>query len=84
LLNYPRLCCHFSFVLLSYGMEWSLALASNRATAGVGARLLDAPAGLAAIDAGGVGASPEAYRRLAGDLAGVPASPDPSRFVQLD
>jgi Lantibiotic dehydratase, N terminus len=71
-------------VLLSYGVEWSLALASSPATAVVGARLLDAPAGLAAIDAGGVGASPEAYRRLAGHPAGLPASPEPSQIVQLD
>jgi len=59
-------------------------LASNAATASIGARLLAALAGLAAIDAGGVGASPEAYRRLAGHLTGLPASPDPSRFVQVD
>jgi thiopeptide-type bacteriocin biosynthesis protein len=59
-------------------------LASHPATAAIGTRLYDALAGLAAIDAGGVGASPEAYRRLAGHLGGLPASPDPSRFVQVD
>jgi thiopeptide-type bacteriocin biosynthesis protein len=59
-------------------------LASHAATAGIGARLSGVLAGLAAIDAGGVGAAPEAYRRLAGQLGGLPASPDPSRFVQVD
>jgi lantibiotic biosynthesis protein len=59
-------------------------LASHAATAGIGAKLSDALAGLAAIDAGGVGAPPEAYRRLAGHLGDLPAAPDPSRFVQVD
>ena len=59
-------------------------LASHAPTAGIGAKLSDALAGLAAIDAGGIGASPEAYRRLAGHLDGLPAAPDPSRFVQVD
>jgi thiopeptide-type bacteriocin biosynthesis protein len=59
-------------------------LASHAPTAGIGTKLSDALAGLAAIDAGGIGASPEAYRRLAGHLDGLPAAPDPSRFVQVD
>jgi thiopeptide-type bacteriocin biosynthesis protein len=59
-------------------------LASHAATSGIGTRLHDVLAGLAAIDAGGVGAAPEAYRRLAGHLDGLPASPDPARFVQVD
>lgn len=59
-------------------------LASHAATAGIGAMLAGALAGLADIDAGGVGAPPEAYRALAGSLEGLPAAPDPSRFVQVD
>jgi lantibiotic biosynthesis protein len=59
-------------------------LASAAPTADIAARLLDVLADMAAIDAAGVGASPEAYRRLAGHLDGLPATPDPSRFVQVD
>lgn len=60
------------------------ALASHDSTADIAAKLRDVLAGLAAVDAGGVGASPEAYRRLAGHLDGLPATPEPSRFVQVD
>jgi thiopeptide-type bacteriocin biosynthesis protein len=59
-------------------------LAAHPATAEIGTRLSSVLTGLAAVDAGGVGASPEAYRQLAGQLDGLPASPDPSRFVQVD
>lgn len=59
-------------------------LASHASTADIGTRLFEVLAGLAAIDAGGVGASPEEYRRLAGNFDGLPATPDLSRFVQVD
>lgn len=59
-------------------------LTGHPATAEIGTRLSDVLAGLAAIDADGVGASPETYRQLASRLSGLPASPDQSRFVQVD
>ena len=59
-------------------------LADSPATAPVATALVDALAGLAAIDADGVGASPDRYRRIAAGLDGLPATPDQARFVQVD
>lgn len=59
-------------------------LASRPATAGIGEKLGRAVAGLAAIDARGIGAPPERYREVAALLDGMPAEPDLSRFVQVD
>jgi thiopeptide-type bacteriocin biosynthesis protein len=59
-------------------------LASYPATAGVAAKLRGVLTSLAAMDDGGVGCSPDAYRAIAGDLASLPAAPDPSRLVQVD
>ena len=39
---------------------------------------------LAAIDAGGLGADPERYRRIAGSLERLPARVDPARLFQVD
>ncbi len=66
----------------AHGM--ATVLAAGAATSGIGDELRGALERLAAIDAGGIGASPEAYRRLAADLGGLPAAPDPQRFVQVD
>ena len=66
----------------AHGM--ATVLAAGAATGGIGDELRGALERLAAIDAGGIGASPEAYRRLAADLGGLPAAPDPQRFVQVD
>jgi lantibiotic biosynthesis protein len=59
-------------------------LAARPATAGVAATLSRALAGLAAIDAGGIGAAPDAYRRITDDLSQLKAAPDPSRLLQVD
>jgi thiopeptide-type bacteriocin biosynthesis protein len=59
-------------------------LASRPATAWIGEKLSRAVAGLAAIDARGVGAPPERYREVAALLDDLPAKPDLSRFVQVD
>jgi lantibiotic biosynthesis protein len=59
-------------------------LASHPATAPIAARLGDALAGLAAIDAGGLGASPASYRQIAAAMSGLPVAPDPARFVHVD
>lgn len=49
------------------------------------ARQLDAAAdGLAALDADGIGVPAERYHAVASVLDGLPASPEPSRFVQVD
>ena len=59
-------------------------LASRPATAWIGEKLGRAVAGLAAIDARGVGAPPERYREVAALLGDMPVKPDLSRFVQVD
>jgi thiopeptide-type bacteriocin biosynthesis protein len=59
-------------------------LASRPATAWIGEKLSRAVAGLAAIDARGVGAPPERYREVAALLDDMPVKPDLSRFVQVD
>jgi lantibiotic biosynthesis protein len=59
-------------------------LSTRPRTAAVAAGLMHAQASLEAIDAGGTGASPDAYRRIGRALAGLPAAPDPDRFVQVD
>jgi len=59
-------------------------LETGPATRAAAATLRGALDRLAAIDAGGIGASPEAYRQIAGDLGALPAAPDPQRFVQVD
>ncbi len=49
------------------------------------ARQLDAAAdGLTALDADGIGVPAERYHAVASVLDGLPASPEPSRFVQVD
>ena len=49
------------------------------------ARQLDAAAdGLAALDADGIGVPAERYHAVASVLDGLPVSPEPSRFVQVD
>src|SRR5512133_2711509 len=47
-------------------------------------RLDEARAALEAIDAAGLGASPDRYRAVASVLAELPAQPDLSRLVQVD
>ena len=59
-------------------------LACRPATAWIGEKLSRAVAGLAAIDARGVGAPPEQYREVAALLDDMPVKPDLSRFVQVD
>lgn len=49
------------------------------------ARQLTAAAdGLAALDADGIGVPPERYHAVASVLDGLPVSPEPARFVQVD
>ena len=59
-------------------------MATVLAGSGAGGALREAQERLAAIDAAGIGASPEAYRQIAADLGGLPAAPDPQRLVQVD
>jgi lantibiotic biosynthesis protein len=59
-------------------------LIRHAATAQIGERLDQARAALEAIDAGGLGASPDRYRAVASTLADLPAQPDLSRLVQVD
>jgi thiopeptide-type bacteriocin biosynthesis protein len=53
-------------------------------TARIAERLDEARADLEAIDAEGLGASPDRYRAVASVLAELPAQPDLSRLVQVD
>jgi thiopeptide-type bacteriocin biosynthesis protein len=60
------------------------ALSRHERGAGLAARLNRAADGLAAIDADGLGVPAERYRAVANALDGLPVTPDPSRFVQVD
>jgi thiopeptide-type bacteriocin biosynthesis protein len=53
-------------------------------TAQIGERVDQARAALEAIDAEGLGASPDRYRAVASVLGELPAQPDLSRLVQVD
>lgn len=59
-------------------------LAGREATSGLADRLRAVSTRLAEIDAAGAGADPQQYRDAAGLLAGAPAIPEESRFVQVD
>ena len=60
------------------------ALDRHERGAGLAHRLGEAVGSLTAIDAGGIGVPAERYRAAAAVLDGLPVSPDPSRFVQVD
>jgi lantibiotic biosynthesis protein len=67
------------------GRALTETLAAHPAAAGIAASLRHAQVRLAAMDATGAGVSPDAYREVAAELAGLPAAaPDPSRLVQVD
>jgi thiopeptide-type bacteriocin biosynthesis protein len=53
-------------------------------TAGIGERLEEARTALEAIDAAGLGVSPDRYRAVASVLSDLPAQPHLSRLVQID
>jgi thiopeptide-type bacteriocin biosynthesis protein len=59
-------------------------LRGHAETARIAERLDEARAALEAIDAAGLGASPDRYRAVASVLAELPAQPDLSRLVQVD
>jgi thiopeptide-type bacteriocin biosynthesis protein len=59
-------------------------LMGHAATAQVAERLDEARAALDAIDAAGLGASPDRYRAIGSVLADLPARPELSRLVQVD
>jgi thiopeptide-type bacteriocin biosynthesis protein len=59
-------------------------LSSHAQTAQMGERVDEARAALEAIDAEGLGASPDRYRAVASVLGELPAQPDLSRLVQVD
>jgi lantibiotic biosynthesis protein len=59
-------------------------LIRHAATAQMGERLDEARAGLEAIDAAGLGASPHRYRAIGSVLADLPAQTEMSRLVQVD
>ncbi len=59
-------------------------LRAHAETARIAKRLDEARAALEAIDAAGLGASPDRYRAVASDLSDLPAQPDLSRLVQVD
>jgi lantibiotic biosynthesis protein len=59
-------------------------LRAHPETARIAERLDEARAVLEAIDAAGLGASPDRYRAVASVLAELPAQPDLSRLVQVD
>lgn len=58
-------------------------LSSHAETAQMGERVDEARAALEAIDAEGLGASPDRYRAVASVLGELPAQPDLSRLVQV-
>ena len=60
------------------------ALGRRQRTASLARRLGQAAGDLAAIDADGIGVPAERYQAAAAALDGLPVSPDPSRFVQVD
>jgi thiopeptide-type bacteriocin biosynthesis protein len=59
-------------------------LIGHAATAQIAERVDEARAALEAIDAGGLGASPDRYRAVASLLGELPAQPGLSRLVQVD
>jgi thiopeptide-type bacteriocin biosynthesis protein len=59
-------------------------LGAHAETARIAERLDEARAALEAIDAAGLGTSPDRYRAVASVLADLPAQPDLSRLVQVD
>ena len=59
-------------------------LRAHAETARMAERLDDARAALEAIDAAGLGVSPDRYRAVASVLADLPAQPELSRLVQVD
>ena len=59
-------------------------LRAHAETARFAERLGEAQAALEAIDAAGLGASPDRYRAVASVLADLPARPELSRLVQVD
>jgi thiopeptide-type bacteriocin biosynthesis protein len=59
-------------------------LRAHAETARIAERLDEARAALQAIDAAGLGASPDRYRAVASVLADLPAQPELSRLVQVD
>jgi thiopeptide-type bacteriocin biosynthesis protein len=59
------------------------SLSSHAETAQIGERIDEARAALEAIDAEGLGASPERYRAVASVLGELPAQPGLSRLVQV-
>jgi lantibiotic biosynthesis protein len=59
-------------------------LRAHAETARIAERLDEARAALEAIDAAGLGASPDRYRAVASVLGELPAQPDLSRLVQVD
>src|SRR6266702_4344622 len=59
-------------------------LSSHAETAQIGKRVDEARAALEAIDAEGLGASPDRYRAVASVLGELPARPALSRLVQVD
>jgi thiopeptide-type bacteriocin biosynthesis protein len=59
-------------------------LRAHAETARIAERLDEARATLEAIDAAGLGTSPDRYRAVASILAQLPAQPDLSRLVQVD
>jgi lantibiotic biosynthesis protein len=60
------------------------ALGGHDCTAELAHRLDEAAGCLAAIDADGIGVPAERYRAAAAALGGLPVTPEPSRFVQVD
>jgi thiopeptide-type bacteriocin biosynthesis protein len=60
------------------------ALDRHERSADLARRLGEAAGFLAEIDADGLGVPAERYRAAAAVLDGLPSSPDPSRFVQVD
>ncbi len=59
-------------------------LRAHAETTAIADRLDEARAGLEAIDAAGLGASPDRYRAVASVLEELPAQPNLSRLVQVD
>ncbi|HEY3652749.1 MAG TPA: lantibiotic dehydratase [Streptosporangiaceae bacterium] len=60
------------------------ALGGRQRTVSLARRLGQAAGDLAAIDADGIGVPAERYQAAAAALDGLPVSPEPSRFVQVD
>ena len=60
------------------------ALGRHERSARLARQLNEAADGLAALDADGIGVPAERYHAVASVLDGLPVSPEPSRFVQVD